>query len=192
MSALIIFGFFNKFGENNKLLAIYNLYQSFWDKKQIKKSDIDKKGLNVNILKKYVVKETEKQFNGIDFMGYIQEIYQTAENKELPIADKINYELEYLGYIQTIIPSLSLEYAYVTNIDGKFKNKNVTLYRLQNGETEIVKIKAKTFEDNEIVIGDVIKTIECSQEKKWGRTPEGEYYQKDEYETILKRWVYVR
>ena len=192
MTALIIFGFFDKFGKNNKLLTTYNLYQSFWNKKQVKKVDIGKKGLDVDIIKKYTTKETEKQFNGIDFMGYIQEIYKITENKDLPIADQINYELEYLGYIQTTIPSLSLDYAYITNIDGKFKNKNVTLYRLQNGETEIVKVKAKAFEDNELLMGDVIKTVECSREKKWGRTPEGEYYQKDEYETILKKWIFVR
>lgn len=192
MSALIIFGFFDKFGKNNKLLKIYDLYQTFWDKKQVKKSDLDKKGLDIGVLKKFITKETEKQFNGINFIGYIQEIYEKIDNNELSVTEQISYELEYLGYIQTTIPSLSRDYAYVTNIDGKYKNKIITLYRLQNGENETVKVKAKAFEESEIKIGDVIKTIECSQEKKWGRTPEGEYYQKDEYETILKKWAFVR
>jgi len=192
MTAFIILNFFDKFGKSNKLLKTYNLFQAFWNKKQVKKTDIDKKGLNIEILMKYVTKETEKQFNGINFMGYIQEVYQMTENKDIPISEKIKYELEYLDYIQTTIPSLSLDYAYVTNIDGKFKNKNITLYRLQNGETETVKVKAKVFDENELMVGDVIKTVECSREKKWGRTPEGEYYQKEEYETILKKWVFVR
>ena len=38
----------------------------------------------------------------------------------------IAYELEYLGYVKTIMPELPADYAVVISIDGKYSNKNVT------------------------------------------------------------------
>ena len=63
---------------------------------------------------------------------------------------------------------------------------------MKNGEQEIVKVKGKTLTDNPLSVGDIIKTIECSNERKWGRDADGNFYQKDEYETILKKYSYVR
>ena len=67
------------------------------------------------------------------------------------------------------------------------------MYRLKTGEIEVVRIRQKQFDESPINVGDIIKTIESSQEKKWGKDKEtGEFYQKDEYETILKKWSFAR
>ena len=192
LDILVKLNFFEEFGEINTLLKQVELFNNIYDKKQFKKDKLDELEIPLDIITKHSQKITEKLFKDFDSLAILNDIIVSYKYKTTTVSDKMSYELEFLGYIQTTIPSLSLDYAYVTNIDGKFKNKNVTLYRLQNGETEIVKVKAKTFEDNELTVGDVIKTVECSRERKWGRTPEGEYYQKDEYETILKKWIFVR
>lgn len=192
LDILVKLNFFEEFGEINTLLKQVELFNNIYDKKQFKKDKLDELEIPLDIITKHSQKITEKLFKDFDSLAILNDIIVSYKYKTTTVSDKMSYELEFLGYIQTTIPSLSLDYAYVTNIDGKFKNKNVTLYRLQNGETEIVKVKAKTFEDNGLTVGDVIKTVECSREKKWGRTPEGEYYQKEEYETILKKWVFVR
>ena len=82
----------------------------------------------------------------------------------------------------------------VTNqvtIDGKYKNKNVTLYRLHDGTSDVVKIKAKAMDDAPIEVGDMIKTLECAEERKWGKGADG-FYMKDETEVVLKKLVHVR
>lgn len=192
LDILVKLNFFEEFGEINTLLKQVELFNNIYDKKQFKKDKLDELEIPLDIITKHSQKITEKLFKDFDSLAILNDIIVSYKYKTTTVSDKMSYELEFLGYIQTTIPSLSLDYAYITNIDGKFKNKNVTLYRLQNGESETVKVKAKAFEDNELLIGDVIKTVECSRERKWGRTPEGEYYQKDEYETILKKWIFVR
>ena len=89
------------------------------------------------------------------------------------------------------MPDISEDYAFVTLIDGKYKNKNITLYRLKTGESEVIKVKGRDLNKNPIEVGSIIKTLECSEEKKWGKLPDGEYYQKDDTEIILKKWNIV-
>ena len=81
-----------------------------------------------------------------------------------------------------------MDLAYVCNVNDRYKNRLVTLYRLKTGETERVKVKGQVFEKNPIEEGQVIKTIEASRQKKWRRLPDGKFKQIDEYETILQKW----
>ena len=74
----------------------------------------------------------------------------------------------------------------------KYSNKTVLLYRLNNGEIITMKIKGKVFDLNPLIQYDIIKTLDISEEPKWGKTPEGEWYRKEETELILKKWANVR
>ena len=68
----------------------------------------------------------------------------------------------------------------------------ITLYRLCDGTSEKIKVRAKAFNKNKFETGNIIKTIDCFEEKKWKFDSEKqEYYQIDERERILGKWSIV-
>ena len=99
----------------------------------------------------------------------------------------------HIGYIKTVLPDFAPEYAFVQEYECKYKNPKLTLYRLCDGTTEVVKVKRKKYDESPIKVGDIIKTIECSDEGKWSLDSNGDWQQdKSDKETILKKWSFVR
>ncbi len=192
LDILIKLDFFEEFGDIKELLIKVEIFNNWNNKRQIKKDELETLGLTDEIVNRFCSKSTEKLYKGFEFKDIIDYLYENTDYPKTSIKDKIDFESELLGYIQMTLPNVDQSYAYVLNIDEKYKNKVISLYRLKNGENEMVKIKAKQFEDNPVEVGDIIKTIECSEEKKWGRDTEGNFYQKDELETILKKWSQVK
>ncbi len=185
---LIKLGFFREFGKSKKLLETFKLYNAFGTKKQISK---DKITLPEETVLKYAT-ATAKLYKVFDMNGLLSEMCSTIEDKSISLSEIIAAEIEYLGYIQTTIPSLNDNYYAIVDINDKYANRVVKLYRLNNGDMITVKIKGKVFVDNPVKKNDIIKTIDISEEPKWGKTPEGEWYRKEETELILKKWANVR
>ena len=144
-----------------------------------------------SIIAKYS-KETEKTYSKFDYDSALKEIWEAIPNEKTPLSVRISYENNRLGYIKTTIPSLNDEYYVVSDINMKYSNKTIFLYRLNNGEVITMKIKGKVFDSNPLKQYDIIKTLDISEEPKWGKTPEGEWYRKEETELILKKWANVR
>lgn len=188
LEILIKLDFFSEFGNPNQLLKRVELYNQFSTRHQFSKSDLSKE--QANAILKCSHTETEKLYKVEDPMELIKNL-DNFDDVKTPLLARIQYEKECLGYINITIPKLSLEYAYVMNVDSKYKNRLVTLYRLQTGEIEKVKVKANTFKTHPIKENTVIKTIECSEEKRWKKTENG-FEQIDELETILKKWSDVK
>ena len=148
---LIKLDFFSEFGKSQKLMEIFNFYQARYDKdkfkKQIKK---DKNPYPVEILAKYS-KETEKQFNIIDEAGFCNEMIATFEDKDLPIAECLESQAEYLGYIEYVNPKAKNCF-YVLDIDTKYSPK-LTCYSLETGENVVIKMtKGQYYADPENII----------------------------------------
>ena len=139
---------------------------------------------------KYATKVVIGRFSEIDMNGLLSDIFDSLEVPKCSISDKLKYQKEHLGYInmKLRVPEC---YYYITNIDGKYSNKVVTLYQLKTGTTVTMKVKGKTLEQYPLNEGDMINIVESKEEQKWGRK-DGEYYKKDEYETVLKKYNYVR
>lgn len=185
---LIRLGFFREFGKSEKLLEIFKMFSEYGGKKQFSK---DKVQLPEKIVLKYAT-ATAKLYKVFDMNGLLAEMCSTLEDKSIPLSEIIKAEIEFLGYVQTTLPKLSDNYYAILDINDKYANRVVKLYRLNNGEMLTVKIKGKVFNDNPVKQCDIIKTIDISEEPKWGKTPEGEWYRKEETELILKKWANVR
>lgn len=185
---LIRLGFFREFGKSEKLLEIFKMFSEYGGKKQFSK---DKVQLPEKIVLKYAT-ATAKLYKVFDMNGLLTEMCSTLEDKSIPLSEIIKAEIEFLGYVQTTLPKLSDNYYAILDINDKYANRVVKLYRLNNGEMLTVKIKGKVFNDNPVKQCDIIKTLDISEEPKWGRTPEGEWYRKEETELILKKWANVR
>ena len=189
---LIKLDFFEEFGDINTLLKQYELFCNIYGKKQFKVDKLEELEIPVHIIMEHSKKQTDKLFKDFDSMELLKAIIKEYKYQKTSIVDKIRYQQEFYGYIQLTIPNLEEQYAYVQSIDG-VRKKTVVLYRLKTGETETVRIRQKQFDENPINEGDIIKTIESSQERKWKKNKEtDEFYQIDESETILKKWSFVR
>jgi len=190
IKTLIEIGYFNDFGSIGKIQRFIKVIEDLYDRSQFSKNDIPIE------YKKYIQKyseETAKQYRKFDFDSALKEIWDELDDSDISFNQKLKYELDHIGYVKTVLPDFSPEYAFVQEYECKYKNPKLTLYRLCDGTTEIVKVKRKKYDESPIEVGDIIKTIECSDEGKWSLDSNGDWQQdKKDKEKILKKWAFVR
>ena len=189
LEILIHLDFFSEFGDIHQLLRDVFIFDTFFGRKLFGRNELPDDLLDLIEEMGGVI--TEKRVR-IDGEKIIPLLTQKEFNRETSLREKIRYELEHLGYINIKIPDCPPRYAYVVEVNKKYKNKVVTLYRLNNGEVETVKIKGAAYDRNPVEKGDIIKTIEASNEKRWKPDGDGGFIQIDELETILRKWSIVQ
>ena len=167
------------------------MFDTLYGRKQFDKSSIkDSLKPLMPLIEKYS-NVTEKQYKNFDYKAALHECWNNIKDKDLSISQLLLNEDEYLGYCKSVYPNIPINYAFVRSVVGKQK-RTVTLYRLSDGTSEVVKVKQKLFNNNPINPGDIIKTIDCASDKKWKRNNEtGEFYQIDEQELLLLKWSKV-
>lgn len=162
---LILLDYFSEFGNSKQLFLIYQKFQE-----RYKKTHIDKTKL----------KRIEEVLKYEEEVLSDESIYYTADNK-------MKSELEYLGYVETTIPNIPSDYYMVSDIITKFKNPQILLYRINNGESILYKIKAKIFDEAPFKKGDILHLTSIKQEKKW-KMIDGKFVRVDEYDNFFNTW----
>ena len=162
LDILIKIGYFEEFGEINQLLKIVEIYNFFkkGEAKQLSKNKIPE-WLPEYLLKKHCT-ETEKQYKILDCVILLKEVLEVVEYPKTTLLDKLSYEQEYLGYIQTTI-DIGEKYYYISDI----KEATLTLYQLKTGETIKIKCRKKTQNQNPIVVGNIIKVEKIGLEPRF-------------------------
>ena len=191
LEILIKLDFFSDFGSINELLRQVQIFNDIYNKKQFSIEKINKLNYNIQYFKDHSISISDKVIKINDSISIIKDIINSYIPLKTNIIEKINFQNELYGYIQLTNPNFNKQYAYVQSINGK-NNKLVTLYRLNDGSTETVKVREKVFNNNMFNKGDIIKTIDCYKEKKWKYDNATEsYFQIDEEEIILSKWSIV-
>jgi len=190
LDILVKLDFFSEFAKSKKILRFIELYNIISSAKQLSKDKVTKFNINTEIITKYS-RQTEKKFILSDNIKILEEIWEEIPNKNINIKERIQTEVEYLGYPETKSNAISEEYAMVININTKYKNPVITLYEINNGNTEIIKVKKKQFDSNPFKLYDVIKTKERKRENKWKKTEDG-FEMINEKENILSSWTIVK
>lgn len=184
LKILIGLNFFREFGENKKLLQCVEVFENFHDRKQIKKSEIDKLGVSDLMLKKYSNKETASLYKEIDMIGLISELTKSIENKPLSIKEQVKFEIEHLEYTEYTNDKAGKNFYIITEYTT-YKDKTkpyVTLRHVKTGENLKTKIKdGKIFTTNPFKLYDILKVNEFKTQKKtkcvggvWQKTNEDE------------------
>lgn len=190
VNVLVKIGYFDNFGKIGKIQKFLSITDDLYERSQFGKSDIKAEYLP------YIMKysdETEKQYRNFNYDAALYDIWSDLEDSDISLNEKFQNELELLGYVQTTVDNIPPEYAFVKEYECKFKNPKLTLYRLCNGDIEVVKVKRPKYDENPIHQGDIIKTIEASNEGRWYKDKDGEWQQdRNDKETILKKWSFVR
>lgn len=190
VNTLIEIGYFDDFGTIGKIKRFIDILDQLYDRSQFSKSNPPVEFLP--IIRKYS-EETDKQYRKFDYDAALTEILETLEDTDIPFNERLKYELQNIGYVKTLVPDMSPDYAFVQEYECKYKNPKLTLYRLADGSTEIVKVRRKKYDEAPINVGDIIKTIECSEEGRWSKDNNGDWQQDNsDKESILKKWSFVR
>lgn len=183
---LIQLGYFSEFGKSEKLTKAVEIFNKYNDKVQIKKEKLNEYELSV--IPEYAT-ETKTMYRFTDIDGYIEKLYNNIENKELPLQILLNAQSEYLGYIDIVVPKLK-NLIYVMDIDIKYSPK-LTCYKIDSGETIIIKMNKKTYSESQIEKGCILQYslhLKFKMKKinnKWTTTDEKELWF-DKYKIVAK------
>lgn len=192
LETLIKLDFFSEFGNPNRLLKQVEIFNEYYGAKQLSKATMDEIIPHDDMIL-LCEKETEKKYVDVDWKGIVKYLCKATANIKTSIADRISYEAGCLGYIQITAPNFEPNYVYVLDINTKFANKTIQIYVIKTGEIRKLKVKARTFNDNPIAIGDFIRIDLEANEGRWSKSSDGKWIQsKTEFETILKKYGHIR
>lgn len=190
INTLVEIGYFSDFGSIIKIKRFLEILDALHGRSQFSKANAPIEFL------KYIHKyseETDKQYRKFDFDSALKDIWNDLKDYETPFSSRLKYELDNIGYVKTVIPDMLPDYAFVQGYECKYKNPKLTLYRLCDGAIETVKVQRKKYDESPINVGDIIKTIECSEEGRWSLDENGDWQQSvSDKENILKKWSFVR
>lgn len=152
---LIKIGYFSDYGNIQKLLSYIKMHNQIKERKKIETEkfremiseyapnyDIEKiigKFCEVDI---FSVKTYPKniEFNKINKSMRLKEIFNSIKDKDAPLKDKIKFEMEYLGYVQTKLSEMY--YGKIQAISQRnssvlfmnIKTREVKWYRIKRGK----------------------------------------------------------
>lgn len=189
LEILIKLDFFSEFGGINYLLVCNSLFDKYYGKKQMKKEKLYEEGLDFDVIRKYAGKETPKMFSNLDSVGLINELISTIPNEKTTLRTIIAYQIENLGYVD-VVDKKYAGYCVVTDLNVDYSPK-LKLYALANGNTIPVKIDKKTFKNQPLRRGDIIKVTRQNKKPKM-RKVEGRWIETEEKEWWVTEYEYVR
>lgn len=190
LQILTILNFFSDYGSNKKLLQIIEMFEKFYDRKQIKKSDVEVLGIDLNEFEGCYDNETPKMYKELHMDRYVEKMSKKIEDKPLSIKEQIKYEQEYLEYIIYSNPKAPKNMFYV--VEAKFyKDKTkpyLNLYNLRTGDTLKTKITSgKSFVERPFQTGNVINVTEFREKNKM-KMVNSEWVKTSEMEKIVVGW----
>ena len=176
ITTLIKLDYFAEFGNIGKLLHFMDIYNELYNKKTLKK---DKEySVKKLYLKEFCNKETDKQYSGFDSYKCLSDLIGKLPDDDISLKDKIQYQLQYFGYIDITDSKENNLMWYVVDINDKGKSKWIDLYRINNGENKKVKIKNSIFDNKPFEIGRILNIPSFEREGKWTLDRETEKWER--------------
>lgn len=183
---LIKLDYFSEFGKIKTLLKYVDIFQQFCDAKTFNKGKSYL--VKLHVIKKFCNKETAKQykeFKDIEFLNYV---WSKLPQEDITTKEKIKYELDYYGYIDTTDNTVDDKLWCVISTELRGNNYITQLQNIYNGKQETCKIRKRIYQDNKIDKGDFILLRGFSLEGV--RFKDGEEWKQSQevFENILKEY----
>lgn len=172
LDILIKLDFFSEFGDINYLLKQVECYDKFYGRKQFTISKLQKEGEDIELIKKYCQKQTEKTLKEFDYIGFLKDMTSSMAYSPVSITERMDYQKEYIGYISYINPNVGKRYYYVKDLSVTKSIVNIQLYEIYSGKTQKVKMWTTQYKKNPFDEGDILYLK--SVEKKHKKEPTGE------------------
>jgi len=186
--------FFKIFGKNKYLLEIIDIFDTFFLRKQIKKSDLEKLGISKYLMTKFARKETTALYKDIDTVSIIRYLVSKLDNKPMSVIENVKFDLEYLEFTSYVNSNVSDKFYIVIDF-VTYKNKckpYLKLRQIKTGKEISTKIKnEQLFVESPFAKFDIIKVEEFKKQYKT-RNVGGEWKKTNELEDILTKWVVIK
>ena len=181
---LIKLGYFAEFGKTLKLLKLCDIYDMYNGKKVLKK---DKINLPIELVQKYAISETEKQyrFNEESMGNLIREFANMVPDTEIPLRTRLEAELEYLGYLSYIDKS-AVNTGFVVDVNTKYSPK-ISVYKFETGETITYKLQKSAYQKNPFDKGATIQFY--SEMRNKSKLVDGEWVKTDDKEAWISNYL---
>ena len=178
LEILIKLNWFENFGNNGKLLQMYNLFNNIYGRKVFSK---DKCYIPHEIMVQYS-KETEKQYREVNSNGLLSFMCDSIHNYSLPLETMLQTQSEVCGYVSYCDPS-KVNVGVVMDVNCQYTPK-FQIHRIDNGETVTVKLKKRMYEQNPIPVGSI---IDFRTESKYGWKKVNDKWEEDT--TKIDNWI---
>ena len=172
LEILIKLSFFEEFGEPNELLCQALQFDKIYGKKQFKKDKLEELHLTEELVRKHAEKETEKMFTKVDSLELLKELTKTFKYPKTTILNKINYENQCLGYIQSYDPNINKRLYYISKLNVGKSITNIDIYELYSGRTHQVKMWTKSYNKKPFLEGEILFVNRVVKKNK--QKPNGE------------------
>lgn len=179
---LIRLDFFSEFGKSAKLLTIHDLFQKFFSrkdggyvsKKSIKKTAIEP--FSIERLNQLCAKETATAYQFDDLTPLIAEYTSTINDEDITPVEKIEAQLEYLGYIAATGREEDRRIGYVRAVypckrkaDNKTWAYKVSVTFLGKGKDSDLTIYKARYDKCKLQKGDIFYADSVSPKDYQGR-----------------------
>lgn len=177
-------GYFERFGHPNKLIAEYEVYQQYISSKVLTKANFPDSILDD--IRQCCGTETAKQFRDVDNKALIVAILKHTPIKPTTITDRIQWQLQYLGYCTVCDPSRDVNDWVVMDVRGNnYGVAYLTMYNLAYGSERQYKCNKKWWAAHQCKTGDVIKAV-LDDVPKWTKNADGKFVKTGKRETQVK------
>ena len=164
---LIKLDYFREFGSIKRLLYLYN---EFYNGPHCFKTTLVPASQQKR-MDELIALETGDR-SGVD--GFLSDMFDTKPNKNTDMIDKddpldvVRYECELIGSPMTVLPSSYKGTYAVLDVDTKYSPK-VRLQSLTTGNVGMMKVLKKTFQNNPLKAGWLVRLDKWQQKEAWGK-----------------------
>lgn len=188
LDILVKIGYFTEFGPAKALLLGIEIFNKFSKCKTIKLDKWAEMGYNVDMLKPYAGKMTEKTASQLDNRGIILSILRSMKMPKTTIVDKLKWQIELLGYVDGSDPNSDPNDWLVLDVKTTgYGTVYCTLYNLCYGAERTYRANKKFWTNHQLLKGDVARVV-LQEKNKMKKDENGEWVTLSETYQEMKVW----
>ncbi len=188
LDILVKIGYFAEFGPAKALLLGVEIFNKFSKCKTIKLDKWIEMGYNIDMLKPYAGKLTEKTASQLDNCSIILSILRSMKMPKTTIVDKLKWQIELLGYVDGSDPNSDPNDWLVLDFKTTgYGTVYCTLYNLCYGAERTYRANKKFWTNHQLSKGDVIRVV-LQEKNKMKKDENGEWVTLNEKIVEMKCW----
>ena len=188
LDILVKIGYFAEFGPAKALLLGVEIFNNFSKCKTIKLDKWREMGYNIDMLKPYAGKLTEKTASQLDNRGIILSILRSMKMPKTTIVDKLKWQIELLGYVDGNDPKSDPNDWLVLDVKATgYGTVYCTLYNLCYGAERTYRASKKFWTNHQLSKGDVAR-VALQEKNKMKKDENGEWVRTGDVYTEMKCW----
>ncbi len=186
LDILIKIGYFTEFGPAKALLLGVEIFNKFYKCKTIKVDKWREMGYDLDMLKPYAAKLTDKTASQLDNRGIILAILRSMQMPKTTIVDMLRWKAELLGYVDGCNPNCDVNDYLVLDIKTTgYGTTWLKIYNICYGVERQYKCNKKWWAGHQCKVGDAIKVV-LDDAPKWKKNDDGKFVKTGQTEVQIK------